>query len=80
MVLELVPPIYSNLAKFKAPNLLLENFSHVEEYMKGLIERRVQMVPVSPGSREEYKAEILNGMTDTWRLVLAQSQTKYSST
>jgi hypothetical protein len=50
----------------------IDTLKDLEEHMKGIIERQVESVPPGLGSREELKAEILDGMTATWRLVSPQ--------
>jgi hypothetical protein len=64
----------SNLLKSEAPYVPIKTFKHLEEHMKGTIERHVDSVPPALGSREQLKAEILNGMTATWHLVSPQFQ------
>lgn len=63
-----------NSVKAKAPNVTIKKFRDLEDYMKGIIERHVESVPPGVGSREELRAEILNGMTATWHLVSPQFQ------
>ena len=65
----------SNLVKANAPNVALEKYEDLENYMKGLIERHVELVPPGLGSREKLRAEIINGMTATWHLCRLSSNT-----
>jgi hypothetical protein len=58
--------MYSNLIKSEAP---LENYKDLENYMKGIIERHADSVPLPAGRRDELKDEILIGMKHTWHLV-----------
>ena len=60
--------------KAKAPNVTITKFQDLEDYMKGLIKQHVESVLPGVGSREELRAEILNGMTATWHLILPQFQ------
>ena len=66
--------IHLNLIKAKASDVAVEKFKDLEDYMKGIIERHVELVPPTLGSRDELRAEILNGMTATWHLVSPQFQ------
>jgi hypothetical protein len=69
--------MHLNLVKAKAPNVAIETFKDLEDYMKGIIERHVESVPPGLGSREELRAEILSGMTTTWHLVSPQFQYRW---
>jgi hypothetical protein len=52
-----------------------KKFKDFEDYMKQTIERHVESMPrLALGSREELRAEILNGMMTTWHLVSPQFQ------
>lgn len=42
--------------------------------MKGLVEQHLDSVPLAMRSREELRAEIIDGMTATWHLVSPQFQ------
>jgi hypothetical protein len=42
--------------------------------MKGILERDVQIIPGVLGSKEDLKAEILDSMKQTWRLVRQSSR------
>ena len=66
----------SNLVKAKAPKVAIVKLQDLEEYMQGIIEQHLEpeSVPPTLGSREELRAEILNGMTATWHLVSPQFQ------
>jgi hypothetical protein len=66
--------IHLNLIKAKAPNVAIKKFKDIEDFMKQIIDRRLESVPLALGSREELQAEILNGMTTTWHLVSSQFQ------
>jgi hypothetical protein len=70
--------MFSNHVKATAPSVAIEKYKDLEDYMKGIIERHVQLVAVAPGSAEGFRTDILNGMTDTWHIVLSQSQQEYS--
>jgi hypothetical protein len=69
--------MHLNLVKAKAPNVVIETFKDLEDYMKEIIERHVESVPPGLGSREELRAEILSGMTATWHFVSPQFQHRW---
>jgi hypothetical protein len=52
----------------------IKKFEHLEIWMKGLVEQHLDSVPLAVRSREELRAEIINGMTATWHLVSPQFQ------
>ena len=54
--------------------MAINNFEDLEIYMNGLVEQHLDSVPLAMGSREELRAEIINGMTATWQLVSPQFQ------
>ena len=66
--------LMQNNVKAKAPDVEINNFKDLEDYMNGIVAQHVESVPPALGSREELKAEILSGMTATWHLVSPQFQ------
>ena len=65
--------LHLNLLKEKAPNVAVKKSKHLEDYMKGIVERRLETMSTLV-SRGELRAEILNGMTATWHLLSPQFQ------
>jgi hypothetical protein len=58
------------VVKSEAPDVPINTYKDMEEYMGALINRHVESVPI--GSEEDLRAEILNGMGHTWRLISPQ--------
>ena len=52
--------------------MTINKFKDLESYMKGLVEQHLDSVPLAMRSREELRAEIIDGMTTTWHLVSPQ--------
>ena len=65
--------MHLNLLKEKAPNVAVKKFKHLEDYMKGIVERHLETIPTLV-SRGKSRAEILNGMRATWHLLSPQFQ------
>jgi hypothetical protein len=57
-----------------APVEPITTYEDLESYMKGILERDVQIIPGVLGSKEDLKAEILDSMKQTWRLVRQSSR------
>jgi hypothetical protein len=70
----LLSGMYSRHVKSETRKVPVKKYSDLEKYMTRVIERHVESVPPALGSRNELKAEILNGMTATWILVSPQFQ------